>query len=106
MRGGPSVAKPRARPRSVSVVTELSQRIDDGVFPTGMRLPSEPLLATRLGVSRATLREGVRSLGSEGRLRRTWGSGTYGAERRRLSNSPDLNFRTAEALRADRLDPA
>src|SRR5207247_10618595 len=77
MRGGPSVAKPRARPRSVSVVTELSQRIDDGVFPTGMRLPSEPLLATQLGVSRPTLREALRSLESAGPLRRTWCSAIY-----------------------------
>src|SRR2546427_11974345 len=105
MRGGRSAAKPRARPRSVSVVTELSQRIDDGVFPAGMRLPSEPLLATQLGVSRATLREALRSLESEGRLRRTWGSGTYVAERRRLSNSLDLNFGVTEAIRAAGMEP-
>src|SRR5438132_1218073 len=105
MRGGPSVAKPRARPRSVSVQSELSQRIDEGVFPAGMRLPSEPLLATQLGVSRATLREALRSLESEGRLRRTWGSGTYVAERRRLANSLDMNFGVTEAIRAAGMEP-
>ncbi|TMF52502.1 MAG: GntR family transcriptional regulator [Chloroflexi bacterium] len=89
----------------MSVVTELSQRIENGVFPAGMRLPSEPLLATQLGVSRATLREALRSLESEGRLRRTWGSGTYVAERRRLSNSLDLNFGVTEAIRAAGMEP-
>jgi len=105
MRGGPSVAKPRARPRSLSVQTELSQRIDEGVFPVGKRLPSEPRLATQLGVSRATLREALRSLESQGRLRRTWGSGTYVAERRRLPNSLDLNFGVTEAIRAAGMEP-
>ena len=89
----------------MSVVTELSQRIENGVFPAGMRLPSEPLLATQLGVSRATLREALRSLESEGRLRRTWGSGTYVAERRRLANSLDMNFGVTEAIRAAGMEP-
>ena len=89
----------------MSVQSELSQRIDEGVFPAGARLPSEPLLATQLGVSRATLREALRSLESEGRLRRTWGSGTYVAERRRLPNSLDLNFGVTEAIRAAGMEP-
>ncbi len=100
MRGGPSAAKPRARLRSVSVQTELTHRIELGLFPAGARLPSEPVLATQLGVSRATLREALRSLESEGRLRRSWGSGTYVAEGRRLANSLDLNFGVTEAIRA------
>jgi GntR family transcriptional regulator len=100
MRGGPSVAKLRARPRSASVQTELSQRIDSGVFAAGARLPSEPVLATQLGVSRATLREALRVLESEGRVRRTWGSGTYVAESRRVVNSLDVNFGVTDAIRA------
>lgn len=100
MLGKPPLSKPRARLRSVSVQNELTHRIDDGVFPTGARLPSEPVLATQLGVSRATLREALRALESEGRLRRSWGSGTYVAEGRRLVNSLDLNFGVTEAIRA------
>jgi len=84
----------------VSVQTELTQRIEEGVFPAGARLPSEPLLATQLGVSRATLREALRSLESQGRLRRSWGSGTFVAAGRRLPNSLDLNFGVTEAIRA------
>ena len=89
----------RARPRSASVHNELTHRIDEGLLPAGSRLPSEPALATQLGVSRATLREALRALESEGRLRRAWGSGTYVAEGRRVVNSLDVNFGVTEAIR-------
>jgi GntR family transcriptional regulator len=100
MLGEPPVRRPRARLRSVTVRNELSQRIDDGVFPAGTRLPSEPALATELGVSRATLREALRVLESEGRLRRAWGSGTYVSEGRRVVNSLDMNFGVTDAITA------
>jgi GntR family transcriptional regulator len=100
MLGEPPVHRPRAGLRSVSVRNQLSQRIEDGEFPVGTRLPSEPALATELGVSRATLREALRVLESEGRLRRSWGSGTYVAEGRRMVNSLDVNFGVGEAIRA------
>jgi GntR family transcriptional regulator len=92
----------RARPqlRSVSVHDELRQRIDQGKFPTGARLPSEPDLAAELRVSRATLREALRALEGEGLLRRRRGSGTYVAELPRVANSLDLNFGVTEAIRS------
>ncbi len=43
----------------------------------GERLPSEPTLAKKLGVSRATLREAMRSFEAQGLLRRRQGSGTF-----------------------------
>lgn len=43
----------------------------------GSRLPSEPVLARQLGVSRATLREAMRTFETQGMLYRRQGSGTY-----------------------------
>lgn len=45
--------------------------------PAGNKLPSEPELARQLGVSRATLRESMRTFETEGKIRRKQGSGTY-----------------------------
>jgi GntR family transcriptional regulator len=48
-----------------------------GKSPAGQRLPSEPNLAKQLGVSRATLREAMRSFETQGLIRRRQGSGTF-----------------------------
>lgn len=45
--------------------------------PAGQRLTSEPELAKQLGVSRATLREAMRTFETQGVIRRRQGSGTY-----------------------------
>jgi GntR family transcriptional regulator len=79
---------------------ELTDRIDKGLLTAGSRLPSEPALATELGVSRATLREALRTLEAEGLVRRMWGSGTYVAQGSRVVNSLDVNFGVTEAIRA------
>lgn len=45
--------------------------------PAGSRLVSEPELARQMGVSRATLREAMRTFETQGLIRRRQGSGTY-----------------------------
>jgi GntR family transcriptional regulator len=97
-----SYRRARVRPqrRSVSVHDELRQSIDQGRFPPGTRLPSEPELAAEFRVSRATLREALRALEGEGLLRRRRGSGTYVAELPRVANSLDLNFGVTEAIQS------
>lgn len=53
-------------------LSDLIQRV-----PKGTKLPSEPKLAEQLGVSRATLREAMRTFESQGLLRRRQGLGTF-----------------------------
>lgn len=53
----------------------------------GDRLPSEPELAKQLGVSRATLREAMRTFECQGLLQRRQGIGTFVVERKGVIES-------------------
>jgi GntR family transcriptional regulator len=83
----------------VSLAATLRSRIDQGAYPVGSRLPSEPDLAAELGVSRPTLREALRVLARDGWLVRRHGSGTFVADRAVVSNSIDVNFGVGELIR-------
>lgn len=65
--------------------TALAERVADnllndivrGVYPSDDRLPPEPVLAERAGVSRLTLREAIKSLRQRGVVRVQQGRGTF-----------------------------
>lgn len=59
------------------VVDELKREIAEGNWAVGDRLPSEAKLTEILGVSRASVREGVRSLVQLGLLETRQGDGTF-----------------------------
>jgi DNA-binding FadR family transcriptional regulator len=64
-------------PLAAQVAEQLRQRIGSGEFPVGAKLPTEAQLAQDLGVSRNSVREGVRALVHAGMLRARAGDGTY-----------------------------
>jgi GntR family transcriptional repressor for pyruvate dehydrogenase complex len=59
------------------VVEQIREMIRTGKLKPGDRLPSERELANRLGISRASLRHGLRFLAAIGILNSRRGSGTY-----------------------------
>lgn len=59
------------------VIDGINDLITTGVLTPGSRLPVENDLAEKLGVSRSSLREGVRALALMGVLETKQGSGTY-----------------------------
>jgi len=63
-----------------AVADRLRALLDERDLQPGDRLPPERDLATQLGVSRSSLREGMRRLGDLGILDARQGSGTYVAQ--------------------------
>ncbi|GIG40212.1 FadR/GntR family transcriptional regulator [Cellulomonas phragmiteti] len=63
--------------RTQDVVEDVQRLILDGGLRPGDRLPAEKELASELGVSRGSLREGVRALVVLGILEARHGDGTY-----------------------------
>ena len=80
MAGGllPEVALDRTSPVPLyfQVATRLQQLIEDGEMPVGGRLENEVDLASRLGVSRPTMRRAIQYLVERGMLVRKRGVGT------------------------------
>lgn len=66
-----------ARSQTDVVIDGIKDMIARGDLGPGSRLPIEKELATRLGVSRGPLREGVRALAALGVLETRQGDGTY-----------------------------
>lgn len=70
------------RPLYMQAVDALRNLLQHGEYVAGDRLPSEPKLAERLGISRPTLREALQTLEEEGAIVRRHGVGTFVAEPR------------------------
>src|SRR3982750_2499509 len=79
------------------VVTRLRELIQSGDLSPGDRLPPERDLAKLLGVSRPTLRAGIRSLTAVGILQSRQGAGTFVAE---AEESPTLDTNALRLLSA------
>ena len=79
------------------VVTRLREMIQRGEISAGDRLPPERDLAKLLGVSRPTLRAGIRSLSTVGILQSRQGAGTFVAE---AEESPTLDSSQLRLLSA------
>ncbi len=79
-------------------IDQLRQSITTGEWPVGTRIPpTEPNLATALGVGRNTVREAVRALAHSGILEvRRGGDGTYVRATSEISGAePDVRVETA-----------
>ena len=78
-----------------------------GIEPGG-KLPSEPELALKLGVSRATLREAMRAFEEQGLIRRRQGVGTFVVRHQQVIDAVlvvavVVGIQTIQTLAAERL---
>ena len=88
------------------VVTRLRDMIHSGELSPGDRLPPERDLAKILGVSRPTLRAGIRSLATVGIVQSRQGAGTFVAERGEspiLDSSPLRMLSALHGFRSDEM---
>jgi GntR family transcriptional regulator len=87
-----------------SLFEEVRDRILESVrsrYEPGDRLPSEPDLAEAFGVSRPTIREVLRSLESDGLIRRVHGVGTFVTRSEPIVSSRlDVDLGITEAVAA------
>lgn len=62
---------------SSQVADELRARIEGGTYAPGDKLPTEPVLVEKFGVSRTVIREAVATLRADGLLESRHGAGVY-----------------------------
>jgi GntR family transcriptional regulator len=76
----PTMRRPDHEPLYVQIRSALVARIVSGEWKPGAMLPSDPSLATAMGVSLGTIRKTVDRLAADGVLRRHQGKGTFVTE--------------------------
>jgi DNA-binding FadR family transcriptional regulator len=81
------------------VIDQLRGQVAAGAWPVGARIPTEPELASSLGVGRNTVREAIRALVHAGVLESRQGSGTYVRAETELSGV--MRRRVADATTRD-----
>ncbi|KQL41828.1 transcriptional regulator [Bacillus sp. FJAT-25509] len=72
-----SVENKKKLPLYVGVYEKLFKLINEGVYPIGSKLPSEPELSKMMNVSRMTLRQGLSLLKEDGYLETIHGQGNF-----------------------------
>ncbi len=85
----------RSRSLTQDVVTALSERIRNGEFHVGEKLPTESELMESFGVSRTVIREAISRLQAAGLVETRHGIGTFLLE---PQNEQQLRIRTANIL--------
>jgi len=73
--------------RYVSVYNQLFKMINEGTFPEGSRLPSEPELSKLIGVSRTTLRQALSLLQDDGLVNNIRGKGNFIVKPKHINNT-------------------
>ncbi|MFF3023703.1 GntR family transcriptional regulator [Gottfriedia sp. NPDC057948] len=72
-----SVENKKKLPLYVGVYEKLFKLINEGVYPIGSKLPSEPELSKMMNVSRMTLRQGLGLLKEDGYIETIHGQGNF-----------------------------
>jgi len=88
-----------AQPLPFIVRNKIAQLIEKGAFASVSRIPSEVKLAEILGVSRVTVREGLRLLEEDGLIVRQQGVGTFARGYESLRGNPlDIDLSVTEVI--------
>ncbi|PRO65177.1 GntR family transcriptional regulator [Alkalicoccus urumqiensis] len=102
---GNALIKTDSRPLYLQVIDKIKEDIEQGVYETGERLPSEFQLSKQLGVSRATLREALRMLEDENVVIRRHGVGTFINTKPLFSSGIEELFSVTDMIRRGKKVP-